>query len=194
MPKEERLKMTINGSPVAEIDISGSYLTMLHGLQGAPFNPTQDPYAVEGIERRIVKAWTTATLGYDRHLKKWPPKTVEDFKEKTGQHLPSVVKVKDVRKAMEKRHPVLESWDDCPINWAVLMYNESKAVIATMLELMGRGIPSLAVHDSLIVRAEDQETAHRVLVARYGEVAGITPEVKVTRLDQDQPEADLAVP
>src|SRR5262249_54644757 len=66
LKKEERLKMTIDGEPVAEIDITASYLTILHARGGVPIDLSRDPYSVEGLPRAIVKAWVTMTLGHDK--------------------------------------------------------------------------------------------------------------------------------
>ena len=180
---EKRLRMTIDGSPLVEIDVSASYLTMLYGLLGeSSFDPpTRDPYDVDGVERSVAKAWMTATFGGKGHLRKWPDRTVEDFKKSDGRNLLDVMPLKDVRSAMVARHPVLRDWGTQEINWADLMFHESQAIIGAMVELMGRGIPSLVVHDSLMVREEDREAAFETLGRRYHAVSGIYPRMKVSR-------------
>jgi hypothetical protein len=47
--------------------------------------------------------------------------------------------------------------------WAELMYIESRAVFATMVELMARKVPSLAVHDSIIVPIGQHRLASEAL-------------------------------
>jgi hypothetical protein len=65
LKKEQRLAMMLDDEPVVEIDIRASYLTLLHGLKGAPFNAAErDPYEVEGVPRSVVKAWVTMTIGH----------------------------------------------------------------------------------------------------------------------------------
>jgi hypothetical protein len=57
--------MTLDGEPVAELDITASYLTVLHGKLGKPLPVAEgcDPYsAVPGVPRGIVKGWVVATL------------------------------------------------------------------------------------------------------------------------------------
>ena len=179
-PKEVRLQMTINGSPVVEIDISASYLTILHGLQGIPFDPSaRDPYDIDGVDRSVVKVWATATLGNDRHLRRWPQKAVEDFEEKTRQRLPDIITVTALRALMEQRHPIFTTWNDSPLTWADLMFCESKAMVGTMLELMSNGLPSLCVHDSIIVRTDDQHTALVALGRQFKAASGIEAVVKI---------------
>ena len=65
MSAEQRLKMTINGDPVAEIDIRASYLTIFLSLHGIQL-PEDDPYELPGLgpeHRDAVKAWMVATFG-----------------------------------------------------------------------------------------------------------------------------------
>jgi hypothetical protein len=54
----------------------------------------------------------------------------------------------------------------------------------TMLELMSKyRIPSFSIHDSLIVRERDLETAKQALARQYEEVIGIKPELETTYKD-----------
>ena len=59
------------------------------------------------------------------------------------------------------------------------MFIESQAMIGTMCELMSRGIPSLSVHDSLIVLASDREIAEQTLSKHYRKETGTVPVLKV---------------
>src|SRR5262249_28038836 len=44
LSEAERLKMTINGEPVAEIDIKASFLTIYHAMVKQPLQGSGDPY------------------------------------------------------------------------------------------------------------------------------------------------------
>ena len=57
---------------------------------------------------------------------------------------------------MVAKHSGLANWNEQKFTWADLMFQESEAVMGTMLALMDKGSPSYAVHDSLIVRAKDE--------------------------------------
>jgi hypothetical protein len=61
------------------------------------------------------------------------------------------------------------------------MFHESQAMLGTMLELMRREVPSLSVHDSLIVRETDGDLAQSLLKQHYERFSGIVPELKVNR-------------
>lgn len=179
--KDVRLRMTIDGEPVVEIDIRASYLTMLHGLQGVPFDTSSDPYDLKGIERDLVKLWMVATLGNPGHLTRWPRGLSDDYLKETGKRPGSVASAMEIRKRMIAKHSTLDLWDAQTITWADLMFHESEAMLDTMLELMDKEIPSLCVHDSLIVRETDAAMAESFLKANYGRRAGITPALTVTR-------------
>ena len=68
LPKQERLKITINSEPVTEIDVRASHLSIMHGLLGLPL-PPGDLYDVPGLPRDVVKAWIVKTLGIGRPAK-----------------------------------------------------------------------------------------------------------------------------
>ena len=184
LPEDDRLRMTIGSEPVAEIDISASYLTLLHGLQGLPFSTDSDPYAVGGLDRAIVKAWLTATLGYNKHHKKWPPRIIERLLKQGFKEHETLPRIEEVRTTMEVRYPVLRDWPEQRLTWADLMFAESRAIMGTMTGLMTEGRPSLCVHDSVLVRLGDVERAKKLLSDNYHEVCGLCPRLKVSTSDQ----------
>src|ERR1700675_3058858 len=70
-----RAAMTINGEPVAEIDIRASYLTIFLSLHGIQLDTESDPYELEGLglsDRSAVKAWMVATFGNTKPIRRWP--------------------------------------------------------------------------------------------------------------------------
>jgi hypothetical protein len=67
------------------------------------------------------------------------------------------------------------SWRDLKETWADLMWLESEAVVSTVILLMRSGVPSLPVHDSLIVPVSAAEMAKDVLSNNYSHVCGVTP-------------------
>lgn len=191
LKEAERVLMTINGDPVVEIDISASYLTILHEWLGKPFDASRnDPYAVDGLKpladgrdlrRSVAKSWTIATLGHDKHHTRWPGKVIMDFRNKTGLTLGKVYPINTVREAMERRHPILKDWGTLGLSWADLMFIESQTVLNTMLELMdAHQAPSFSVHDSLIVREKDLEIVVECLMRHYKTISGIEPALEVT--------------
>jgi len=215
MPKEARLRMTINGEPVCEIDIRASYLTIFHAWNGAHLDPRQDPYQLPGLgpeARAVVKMWYVATFGNEAHLDKWPKEIAAEYRDRTGRPLSKDYPISRVREKALEAHPVLARWGepietwrmDCPqdhpalrrwrdghrrMGWAELMYLESAAMWYAMQALKYRGIPSLSMHDSLIVPASKQDLAVDEIRKGYARVAltePITLVVHHARTDSDE--------
>ena len=141
MKKRKRLSMLINGEPVAEIDISASYLTMLHALYNVPLPSRVDLYRIRGLKRDIVKSFATATIGNDKFHNRWPVTLSRELQSK-GYDLRKL-RMLDVQKRVCAALPVLEIWSEAPFSWSRLMYFESEQVINTMIELRKKyDIPS----------------------------------------------------
>jgi hypothetical protein len=84
MSSERRRMMTINGEPVAEIDISASYLTIFLSMHGIQLDTTKDPYEVPGFpeeHRAAVKQWFVATFGNTKPIRRWPQRMLKDHPE-----------------------------------------------------------------------------------------------------------------
>jgi hypothetical protein len=180
MNADKRLKMTINGEPVAEIDIRASYLTIFLSLHGIQL-PDGDPYELPGIgpeHRNAVKQWMVATFGNSKPIVRWPPRMLQRTPELT-EH-----KVSTITKAALAKYPALATWGQplktVTYGWADLMWIESNVMMFTMLDLKREHqIPSLSVHDSLIVPAPSAETARAVLKQRFQSQRGVTPLLKI---------------
>ena len=74
----------------------------------------------------------------------------------------------------------MADWSSGDIGWSNLMFIESEIIIGTMLQLMNdHNIPSLPVHDCIIVRESDQDLAMRILSEQFYEKTGLVPKLKV---------------
>src|SRR5262249_17510842 len=140
------------------IDIRASYLTIFHAWFGEQLDPERDPYDVPGLgveQRDLVKMWVTASFGNNAPITKWPKDIRKGYLEKTGKIISKKYWAAKVGAKVIATYPLLarlgETVDGHLCGWAELMYVESRAVFHTMLELMRRNVPSLAVHDSIIV-------------------------------------------
>jgi hypothetical protein len=195
MKDTRRLAMRFDGEPVVEIDIKASYLTILHGKMGVTPEFGADPYAVPGIPREIAKGWLVASVGAEKHLARWPSDQAADYATKTGgRQLRRDHPVNVVREKMVARYPVLRHVGEPGLGWADLMFTESEAIIGAILILIERRIPSLPVHDSLIVPASAERVAVDALEGSFREVAGVDPliEVNCGSTDEDGPPSPLS--
>ena len=178
LKKDKRLLMTLDGEPVVEIDIRASYLTLLHGLKGVSFDPAErDPYKVGRLPRAVVKAWVTMTIGHTEFHRRWPKQTVEALRENGEEPIDTKdYPMREITSVILRALPILRDWPTQSLTGFDLMYMESEAVIGTMLDLMREHqVPSLSVHDSIIVPVGRGTEASSILSERYRAVCGIRP-------------------
>jgi hypothetical protein len=177
LPAAERAQMRINGELVKELDIRASFLTILYAQRCQSLDLSTDPYAIEGIPRTVVKQWVVMTLGHDKYHRSWPKAFKDKFLDKEGVELQKVYPIKMVREAILIKHPVIAKSQNHPTDIFGLMYLESESMVRAMLQLKrAYGIPSLTVHDSILVRECDGCAAARVLSRSFRCVCGAEPE------------------
>ena len=177
LPKAERSRMRIAGERIVEIDIRASFLSILYAKAFLCLDLSSDPYLVEGIDRSVVKQWVVMTIGHGRHHSIWPKHAKDAYRKETGRELQRDCPIKTVRDAVVRKHPILEDRSERGLSIFDLMYLEAEAMVATMLELKrAYGIPSLSVHDSIIVRESDRCVAAEVLSRNYHRICGVRPE------------------
>jgi len=170
-----RLKMTIDGKPLCDLDIKSSSLTIFHAIRGQPLDVASgvDPYQVGELSatpREVVKAFITATFGQGQFPARWPKEATHERKEKTGQSLGKRYPISRVRDAVARAYPLLAELrqDDAqPPVWATLNYLESEAVLRTMLTLKDLEVPSLSVHDGILAPRDSEELAKATLEEHY---------------------------
>ena len=182
LSRDARLRMTIDDKPLCEIDVRASYLTILHARHHEPFEVSEelDPYDISGLSRFAIKSWVAILLGGKKLPQRWPPATRAEYaEENNGRDLSKDFPIKKVEGKVIEKFPLLARRGDLQETWADLMWLESEAVIATMLELMENGVPSLPVHDSLLVPSSEAVTAREVLSGHYREICGVTPVLKL---------------
>ena len=137
--------------------------------------------------------WVTASFGNNKPITKWPKELVAKYQEKTGRKLGKRYSAAKVGEKVIERFPLLarlgEIVEGKKRGWAELMYVESQAILETMLELMHEQIPSLAVHDSIIVPVTAHKKACEVLRKHYKKFTKVTPVLK-TKFPEGHNEQD----
>ena len=173
LPSDERLKLTIDGEAVAEVDVKASFITILYAMHKLNFDG--DPYVISGLGdegRSAVKMFVAATIGNGAPIAKWSRKHAKDFLEDTGLKLGKSWPLLQVAQSALGTHPVLRRLDE-PVkgrkrDWSDLMSIESQAILRTMLDLKRNyQVPSYPVHDSLIVPKSEADRAVAQLRAHY---------------------------
>lgn len=174
--KEIRRAIKINGEETIEIDIKASHLTVLHGLLGRDLPPRNDPYSVPGLPRPVVKRWVTMTLGHNRFHKRWSDSAIKDLSEELGCNVSLSYPIKTVRERVLRYLPILSSWENSKFDCLNLQFEESECLLSAVEELAyAYNIPSLPVHDSLIVAKENEGMAREALRRAFKSRVGITP-------------------
>jgi hypothetical protein len=193
MSSEKRLELLIDDEPVAEVDISASYLTIYAAAHGFPLDPSSvyDVLGSGDYERAVAKHWFVASFGNSNLVSRWSQDQKTDFAKKHeayGWRLNAKTQsAADVRTRVLEQYPTLKSWGQTsdpalPSSFGDLMFRESEAIISAMECLaQEHDIPAAPVHDSLIVPASKLDIASRVLREQFKSVVGVMPMVKVKR-------------
>ncbi|MDA9398555.1 hypothetical protein XH79_06965, partial [Bradyrhizobium sp. CCBAU 45389] len=154
MKQGERLALRLNGQPVAEIDISASYLTLFYAWHEQEIDAATAYSNIIGPDekhRAIVKIWINNSFGNSGLLTKWSPGIKADFARRyrdRGWTIDArLFPVRLVREKTLERHPLLAQWGKPnagrPQSYADLMFRESEIIISTMLRLAREhGIPA----------------------------------------------------
>ena len=179
LPETTRLTGTIDGDPVAEIDLRGANLTLLTGITGnkMPKLPCGDPYAVIDAEREMVKQAVLELLGSGNPKKnRGSPKFIAQFGR--GEFVP-------VRDKLLVAYPGLKELEKGVLDSNALAFRESEIVLATIEELKTRGIASYPMHDALICKAVDAYKAADVLQEAFQRSCGVRPSLTIQGLGRE---------
>jgi hypothetical protein len=179
----DRIKMKIDGESVVELDVSTAQLSALLGAE----RPDGDLYQrgrLAQVPRLIVKTWVTVSIGQGSRLLRWHPGTRAKW-EQDGVAAKALArwKAKAVGELVLGEYPALAAalTQEGPRLWAKLMNLESNAIVATLADLMAKGIPALPVHDSIIVPAHFELQAIMALDRHWVEATGARPFLKPIR-------------
>jgi hypothetical protein len=195
MPKLDRLNgITINGEPVAEIDVRASHLSIMHGLLGLEL-PHGDPYEVPGLPRDVVKAWIVATLGLGKPAVSWRRKRPTAASPPGTAH-PGAYHTEAVKDAVCARYPFLrapaKAVADCAGLTKLSRFGKPEALLSLRLQAIearalttamvllqnwheGPSGPVLALplHDSLIVPRSAVAEADTLIQSAFAYWAGV---------------------
>ena len=148
MNKErERLKCTIGGSAVAEVDVSGMYPTLLCAITGhVPFKTRfKDPYFIEGIEREEVKTVVTSAIGGGTSNQR----TLTDLMRKSGL---TQERLTEIRRVILPKFEFVRSLKKGVLDSEALAYHETE-ILMRVIERLNK--PIFILHDCLICKAEE---------------------------------------
>jgi hypothetical protein len=188
LPREDRRLIRVGGARVVEVDIHGTFLTLLLGLCGMRELPTGDLYDAVGLPRAVTKVWMVRTFATGKPAGRWghdTPPEVQAFN----------VKPSEVRVAALRTYPPLANLDAIlPADsqsrlpqerhgWAVgqfLTNLESRVMDSALGYVEARGVVGLPMHDAIIVPENGARDAANGLRDDCWAVAHIEPRVRVS--------------
>ena len=94
------------------------------------------------------------------------------------KHFPSRINLKDILRAVEKKHPVIFPLMTSGIG--MQLFREESDILVDVLEaLRSVGIVALPIHDAVVVRDDNSDKAKAVMKKVFKEHTGITPDVSL---------------
>ena len=179
MKKSDRPNLKIDGESIVEIDINASYLSIFHGISGHPLPERGDLYDIGGVDRKIVKAWVSSTIGHHSFHTRWPKNAIQEMRD-AGIEKPKEMSMKSLQPVVLDHFLMLADWPSGRVTWTNLMFIESEIMIGTMVELMrSYSVLCFSVHDSIIVKKKDQQIALETLESQFLGRTTIEPRLKV---------------
>jgi len=177
MKRVERAKIEIDGHPTVEVDVKASHPTIAHHLLQANEPLPTDPYDIPGYPREVIKTATVIAFGKGGPPSRWRKDQKDELAALYGGDRNRVPRVTQVWNSIVKALPFLERLEEGITDWGIIQYLEAEALRTAMERLWDQEIPSLPVHDSLIVPAWASNAAREAIIDGYERVIGVTPRV-----------------
>lgn len=179
--KVDRKAITINGQSTIELDLRASHLSILVGLGHLPSEclASGDPYAIAGIPRPVVKQWVTQTISHGKRNRTWPKDAIANLLKDHGIDVKAEYPIKRTGDAILEKLPLIDmDGASVPVGWGELQFRESEIIMTTMETLAyEHGVPSIPVHDSLIVPASAEALARETMKETFRSSLGVLPSV-----------------
>ena len=166
--REERATLLIDGCPAVELDYSSLHPTIVYHLEG--LNPAHKPYAVPGIPPEARQAAKKAVLkGLNASSRQKAIQALQqeiNFENLNLGGLPSASALFD--KMVEGHPQIAQYWFSG--EGMRLQYIDSCIAERILLTFVDLNKPCLPVHDSFVVKAEDEELLRETMTKAYREV------------------------
>lgn len=186
LPSSRRSSLRIDGEPVADLDYSAMFTRLAYARLGAtpPPGDLYDMPELRGYRSGVKMAMNCLLFDKSNRRSMWPSEMgvgVGDDEEalvrgseaaEFDARLPEDWTVKRTRAAILNKHPNLKPAWGIQLGYS-LMFQESRILIAVLLELLSRNIVALPMHDGLLVAASKAEVAAEVMKATAQDITGI---------------------
>jgi hypothetical protein len=165
MPKEDRLKLLLQESPVCELDYGSLHPTIAYAFKGITL--TGDPYTIEGTDRKDVKKAFLVL-----------------FNCRDRKHAINTIRTEGVKNAVdlltkiEQKHEPIKDCFYNPGFGMTLQNTDSWIAERVMKKLLEQGVVCLPVHDSFIVSKNHEEDLRCAMYDSFYEVFNVEPIIK----------------
>ena len=179
LDEDERARITLDGEPTCELDLGSCNLSIFHALLNEPLDLSTDAYdRVFPGQRPLVKSYMTALFGNDGLLDRWPSGIVKRYRKKHGIEPDDIISASGMGQKVLTAYPAMRHLGQPGARWPDLMYREATTMVHTMKMLMARGIPSLPIHDGIIVPTYAAGEAVNALIGYFWRIVGVVPSIK----------------
>ena len=175
MPSDERQEhILIEGDCCVELDYGQMSLLLLYArAQAQDHVPSGDLYDLSeyGIPdecRKGIKKVMQAIINNPEIPRRLP--------KKSRTYFPSRINLKDILRAVEKKHPVIFPLMTSGIGMQ-LFRKESDILVNVLEALRSEGIVALPIHDAVLVMEEHKQTTITIMKKVFKDHTGITPQV-----------------
>lgn len=158
--KNDRRTLRFNGEPVVEIDFRSIHPTMLYELQG--LHPLDDAYDIDGFERDDVKQAFNILLNRRAIKGHTDAQSLAMHLEITSERATRLCE------GLYARHAPIRQYFNTGFGLQ-LQRLDSDIMCSVMQFAVCQQIPIIPIHDSVIVRTRDAETATLAMVEAYVE-------------------------
>lgn len=180
IPSEYRSFIMINGESTVELDYSGMHIRMLYDLASIA-QPEGDMYSCPGCysgkkARPIRKIILQTILNADSKPKAYSgaEKAIREAAD-----LPNITKweVIDIANKLMDRHKAIKD-SFCSGAGLELQHHDAEIIRDIIVDLAREGIPSLPIHDSVIVGASYENRLQELMNHHYACRMGVTPVIR----------------
>ena len=181
-----RSSLTIDGEPIAEIDIQAAMPSIAYALEG--IRPDFDPYTLRSpldIPRDAVKICLMQML--------WKPITRRSrLSPGARSAVPTKYVAGQVFEFIRRHNEPIAHRLGAPIPCgAELMWHESEIIIAATIACYRAGFSALPLHDALLVPCSQATVAASLLSGAFEERLGVAPTIKSELFDGSAAEETL---
>lgn len=176
LPKTLRPDATLDGQPIAQIDIKASYLCVRAGMAGYKFEEGSDPYQlvpwVHPCDRRtrdFAKKLISTLISYGGDKPRLPSELKEEFKD--------IIKPKQtITHFKAPIHDVFPFLLDY-VDGLEVMFKESEMMMAVLDHCIDEGLPAWPLHDCVFVRQSDADRATEIIKSEFNSMFGFRPTI-----------------